>query len=563
MKKYKYEILLSLFAFSLCIVFFMPYVINGHDTAFHVIRIESMITAIQNRDYFPKVFPYVYDGFGYGIGLFYSNFFLYIPVLLCLIGVPVLISYKIFMCVIIFATVFSSYWCATNLTKNKNAGIICAIIYTGSAYFSVDLVIRNALGESMAFIFLPFIVYGMYQVVLEESKSFVVLAIGFAGLLLSHNISLAISAFVFAVFLMGNCIRLIKDPHRIFSVLKATVVVMLGAAFFLFPMVEQLLCEKFFSEYHAKIFHPYNNIIHIRNLFIGGNLSEDPYFAPDLGLFLLCATIFCMSCLIPFWKKKQKDVKDKFFVWCLGFGLWAMVMSTSLFPWYNFDPSLNIIQFPSRFHMFSTLFISFGTAIGFHQYFIKFVPKKMWIFLAILLVTGSVQFNYTAYQGIKIFQSNGRIITGQPQFFMADENYLHGNNNRTKWKDRLLYKDHVISENPDVEVTMERDYFNRYIAFSQNDGENHLEVPAVYYLGYEAVLQENGEKLSVCPSEDGWLEIDISNISEGNIIVKYAGTWVQKVSSWISVLFFVGVCFKLYFGKRLLTSVVSDMKITL
>ena len=104
----KIVFLLLVFSLALCWILVLPYTVRYHDIYFHIKRVESLVIAIQNGDFFPRIFPYFYDDYGYAVSLFYSDFFLYIPALLTLAGMNVLTSYKVYNVLIVTATVFSA-----------------------------------------------------------------------------------------------------------------------------------------------------------------------------------------------------------------------------------------------------------------------------------------------------------------------------------------------------------------------------------------------------------------------------------------------------------------------
>ncbi len=528
-------IFLSIFSVLMCSVLFLPYTVRCHDTYFHIERIKSILTGIENGDWFPKIYPYYYDGFGYSTSLFYSDFFLYIPVVLCLIGIDVLLSYKIYNALLVFATVFSSYFCACRLMKNKQAAIITSLIYSASSYFAVDIFIRGALGETQAFVFLPFCLLGMYNSVYGDKNDRTALIIGFSGLVLSHNLSLLLTSILFAIFLIINITKLIKEPSRILNLFKSSITVIFITGFFLFPMVEQLLSEQFFSSFHAKIWNPGKAAIRVRNLFIGANLTENPVFTPSLGLTMLIVLIVCLTELL----KKRKDDLNKFSLNMLLGALGCIFASTSIFPWYQLDPYLNIIQFPSRLFIFVTLFLSFSFGVWWTEN-IKIDNLKLQNCIIVLIALISIsQFSYTTYKGLKIAADEGRIITDTENFVLWDENYLHANNNRKLWAERDKYINTATGVKGPVKSTLTRDYYNRYIMYQDNYTDNSLEISAVYYLGYKAIDEDSGEELKVQPSENGWLEVEIGNKEKGKIRVFYGGTTIQHIAPYISIIFVI------------------------
>ena len=539
-------IFMLIFALSLCWILLLPYTLKTHDAQFHLARVQSLAVAFENGDWFPKIFPHLYDDFGYAISLFYSDFFLYIPALLTLCGVNILTSYKIYNVLIIVATVFSTYYCANKLLNDRFSATITAMVYAGSSYFAVDMFIRGALGESQAFIFLPFALLGMYNAVYGDENDRLPLIIGFAGLVLSHNLSLMLTAVLFAVFLVLNIAKLIKEPSRVYNIARSSITVVLTTAFFLLPMVEQLLTEKFFSSYHARIWNPGKAAIRIRNLFVGANLTEESVFTPSLGITILVAIIICLTL---FFKKPKTDL-HKFFTLSM-LGLFACLFAcTSLFPWWPLDPYLNIIQFPSRFYMYVTLFAAFCLGIWCSIKIPVLNNKKKAIITLAVSIICCIQFSFTTYQGWQIALDEGCTITDTSALILWDENYLHANNNRQLWRERENYINTARGVKSEVEAEMTRDYYNRYISYSGNTTDNSLEIAAIYFRGYRAVDGETGRELEVYPSANGWLEVDIGAKESGTIVVDYYGTAVQHISPYITAVS-MGLIFIVFIKKKL------------
>ena len=64
-----------LYALFLTVLFCWPYLFRdflniGHDTFFHLSRIQGLAESISRGDWFPAVYPYKNNGFGYASPLF-------------------------------------------------------------------------------------------------------------------------------------------------------------------------------------------------------------------------------------------------------------------------------------------------------------------------------------------------------------------------------------------------------------------------------------------------------------------------------------------------------------
>lgn len=66
---------------------------------------------------------------------------------------------------------------------------MAAFLYTLSIYRLIDLYTRAALGEGMAMIFLPLVMWGMYELFLGNEKKWYLAALGFTGVMQCHILS--------------------------------------------------------------------------------------------------------------------------------------------------------------------------------------------------------------------------------------------------------------------------------------------------------------------------------------------------------------------------------------
>ena len=79
-----------------------------------------------------------------------------------------------------------------------------------------------------------------------------------------------------------------------------------------------------------------------------------------------------------------------------------------------------------------------------------------------------------------------------------------------------------------------------------------IELPYIYYLGYEARLENNNTitKLNIEESDKGFLCVKLDNVEQGTITVKYAGTTLMKISYVLSCIGIAGLVFYIYKCKR-------------
>ena len=68
-----------------------------------------------------------------------------------------------------------------------------------------------------------------------------------------------------------------------------------------------------------------------------------------------------------------------------------------------------------------------------------------------------------------------------------------------------------------------------------------IELPYIYYLGYDVTLKTANEKikLETFETNNGFIGIKLPILEEGKVGVKYTGTWLMNIANFMSV---IGVC---------------------
>ena len=150
-------------------VFMFKQVYNGIDTAYHMSRIIGITNSWKAGD----LLAYIHlntSGYGYAMGFFYSNLFMILPSILFMLGMNIILVYKIFILMCSIATVITMYICTKQISKSKYAATISAFLYTTCSYRIITLVVKAFVGEILSFIFIPLIILGLYQLIFEDTK---------------------------------------------------------------------------------------------------------------------------------------------------------------------------------------------------------------------------------------------------------------------------------------------------------------------------------------------------------------------------------------------------------
>ena len=212
-RELKFLVLLIFFESIPLFIDYLPW--KWHDLPFHLMRIEGLREGLQSGMFPVRIQPAWLNGHGYAVSIFYGDLFLYIPAVLRMFGISIQSCYQFYVFLVNTATVFVAYYCFSKMSDRKT-GMICAMLYSMNIYRMTCLYVRAAVGEYTAMLFLPILLYGFWKVYTlpeesrEHGKSWISIAFGFTGLIMTHMIT---CEFV-ALFTALTCIILWKRTFR-------------------------------------------------------------------------------------------------------------------------------------------------------------------------------------------------------------------------------------------------------------------------------------------------------------------------------------------------------------
>lgn len=504
-------------------VFIFPGIKKGDDTYFHLSRICAISDNIKNLKIFSGVYPGYFNGYGYANGLFYPDIFLYIPAIATAIGLNVITSYKIFLILINLLSITSIYISIKGISKNKYASILGSVIYAFASYRLVDMFERAALGETLAFIFAPLVIYGIYEIIFKNYKKFYILTIGMTGLILSHIVSTYMIGILLLIICLINIKQLLKEK-RILYLMLAALLTLLLTSYFLLPMLEQMISQTFYYSNTSNIseFELSKRTVPFYLLFLEiPNLRKavfNKYWVPSgIGIIFI---------YFVYKKIKHKEIKDKFINQNFIIGILFLILTT-LTPFWNLNIVKKVlypIQFPWRFYLIPTLLLTISGSILISK--IKESKKLLRNTLIISMISLISIFI------ISIIPSRIKNIV---EYDASYAEYLPVEID----KDYIKERGTIITSNNKVETSFKKTGTTMKIQFKQKDNDTYLELPLIYYKGYEAII--NKTNLETFKTENGLLGIKINDIKEGTIDVSYDGTTLSKttkITSLISLMIF-------------------------
>ncbi|MGQ9500482.1 MAG: 6-pyruvoyl-tetrahydropterin synthase-related protein [Anaerolineae bacterium] len=183
-------LLLSLFAIG---PLMQPgYFWGAHDARNSVYFLFEFDRSIRDGIFWPRWGPDWGFGYGYPFWNIYAPLAYYVGELLVLLGFDHTTAVKLVFALSILGSAASMYLFARRLL-GRTGGVIASVVYVYVPYHLFDLYVRAALAESFAFVFIPLVFWGFFELVEQPRiRAIVGAACAYTGLVLSSNVLLVL-----------------------------------------------------------------------------------------------------------------------------------------------------------------------------------------------------------------------------------------------------------------------------------------------------------------------------------------------------------------------------------
>lgn len=351
---------------------------KGHDTPDHVARIANFYQSLWEGNIVPRWAGNLNWGYGHPILMFLYPLPSYIVSFFHAVGFSIVDSTKLVFAVSYIASILAMYLFA-QAAWGVMPGFVAAVLYGFAPYRFVDLYVRGAIGEHVAFVFPPLIFYCLLRMTRNHPgiAGGVITTLSMVGLILSHN---AVALMMMPlVFLYGVYLFFFEAKNRIrFLVLSAWYLVLgfLLSAFFWMPAFfegKYTLRDIVTKGDFTTRFVPWQWFFVSPWNYGGGN-----EFTKEIGL---AQWVSVLAVLIVFLRVKTRNIR-----WLIGLSLLAFI--TSL--WLMTDMSsvvwqkvsiLQKFQFPWRFLTVPVILSSVLGAVT-----VAHIPKRFHIRIAYCLL---------------------------------------------------------------------------------------------------------------------------------------------------------------------------------
>ena len=375
-KKNIFVLLLILFSILALVDLLHPGFPLTHDGQDHIARIANFYTSLKEGNFVPRWAGNLNWGYGHPILMFLYPLPSYIASVFILLGVSFVDSFKLVFALSFLASVLAMYYWLREEFGDLPA-FTGAVLYGFSPYRFVDLYVRGAIGEHLAFVFFPLLCLGTLRLSRkDDTRGWVIVALSTGALILSHN---ALSLMFFPLAILYALYLYWKENLGKKFIVKASSAFAIGfllSAFFWVPaffegkytlrdLVTRGVTENRFVEPFQFIYSPWS---------YGGSDT----LSKMLGFPQLLAGVFVLFFLYRSKDKIFKIFSGSLIVLAL-ISLFFMT-STSRFFWENISV-LQKFQFPWRLLSVTVCVFSVIGATA-----VAVVEKKKQFFVSMVLV---------------------------------------------------------------------------------------------------------------------------------------------------------------------------------
>ena len=427
-----------------------PFFISGffpmHDDT-QVARVFEMGKMLKSGVFPVRWVPDLGYGYGYPIFNFYAPIAYYIGGIFILLGFDALLATKLMMALGVVSAGIFMYFLAREFF-GELGGIVSGLFYVYAPYHAVDIYVRGDVAEFYAYAFIPLIFLGFYKVFqclrsdgyhtdnskfkvqnaklkLKIQKFGIIGSLGFAGIILSHNLT----ALMTVPFLIAFCLAFIifsKKETRMLNVLHLTLYIFLGlaiSAFYWIPALAEMKNTNILSQIGGGADFR-DHFVCIEQLWtsswgFGGSTRgcvDGMSFA--IGKLHIVFVLSTMLILI-YLKLKHKYLNDIYYLSIFsitGFLISIFLMlDVSGFLWETI-PAMAFFQYPWRFLLLASFFSSLLS--GFVIWFLQLEKPGLSTYFKLGLCISVVIF-LLLFLNVKLFNPQ-TILPKTPQNYTSE-----------------------------------------------------------------------------------------------------------------------------------------------
>lgn len=525
----------------------------------HIADIYQMFRGFESGQLPPRLGPDFSYGYGYPLFNYYYVFPFYLGALFFYLFGSLTLSFKLIMILGILASVVGMYLLLREYV-GKLPALVGSILYLYTPYRAVQVYVRGAVGEVLVVALLPFVALSLLKVINKPNvKSIVFSTIITSILILSHNY---LSFMSFALIVLLVVPKIISSNSIKRSVLSIVAVLLLSMAVTSFWWAPALIEKGLVGS--VTPFPMIDHFPFIKQLVLPSWGYGSSVWGPgdeisfQIGLVNLFVTLLLIAYIIHSIKKSNKLKPEIFIVFAL-FTILLIFMNVRALPLWKLVPFYNLIQFPWRLLMFTTLITSMIAA-----FLIESMNEKYKYILSGLIVIVSMVLTMGYFKPSKIVDRNDNHYLNR---FFADRT-VEGKSKEpsseyVNYSEDYLLLSRWTSQRPDfkpehkIEVSEGSIKHIKEMSATNWEGEVSSEIDTVvtfnsyYFPGW--VAEVNGEKNEIIIGEPhGQIQVRVPP-GVHKVRFYWTETPLRKAFDVLSLVAMVGIIVLLFGDKYLST----------
>ena len=503
-------ILLSIIGIAAFPLFSSSY-LPTHDGEYHIIRIVEFSKMLSSGYLFPRWAPTLNSGYGIPIFEFHYPLPNYIGSFIRILTHDAVYAFQISMGLGYILAALGSFLWLTSMYGTIPA-LLGAIVGAYVPYWFVDIYVRGSIGEVWAIAVLFFVLWAI------EKKRYIVTALFFGLLLLSHNIlGMVFTPFLFIYMVIRNKKAIgsllwglgVSAYFWLPALLEARYVVGLNTVNFRehFVNVYELLIPSWGTEFSA---------IGL----IGNKISF------QIGIIPMCVLIGSLILLMHEKNKKLRYLTIYLFIIVL-------LSIVGMLPWsqfiWEFIQPMQFIQYPWRLLSFFIPVITYLAA-----YWISHMRHR-WVGLLIACFAVLFTYSYT------------RAVQYQPRseaYYLSRSNFTDGTSSMgnsfstiwTGWK-ATRPESEIVVQNGKMTKQGTWKYLKKEFTVIM-DAEGTIVFNTLYFPGWIVVV--DGKKVPIQYQYDGIIRVSIP-AGVHTVRIQFTDTMPRTVGNIISIFSLVGI----------------------
>ena len=555
---------IGVIAFLASIPYLYDGMISGADLTYHLQRIEGVKDGLLTGQFPVRLEPrWVFDH-GYANGIFYCNLLLYFPAALRMLGFTVTESYLLYCIALNIATAAIAWYCFGKMFRDDVVGLACSGLYTLSIFRVYRLLGTGAVGEGSAFTFFPLVLYGIYLVFegkkeeREFRNSWIVLGLGYAGLVQTHVLSCEIAALMTVLLCLVYLPKLF-EKERFLKCVQGAFFALGLSLWYLVPFLDYYFTQD------VKIRHASARTIQERGVtFVqelqtfwnfhdtAASTTERMQYTHPVGpgLFLIAGVFLLLLLLFLEVIPRGKETEKSFAIRSAGVGCLALWMATDTFPWDALQTTsqtaatlVSSLQFPYRFIGWGMTFLI--VVVG---YLLSFFRKnqKMFYRMGLVIVMTAVATSYV-YLIDAEDESTGAIHLFNREsmgfgYISGEEYLIYGTDSSA-----LSFAKPEADEGIRISEYEKKGLRATFFCENSLDTQGTVKLPILLYKGYQA-SGDGGEPLEITDDGSHLLGLSVPAGYSGRITVKFTEPWYWRAAELITlavvVAFVAGMVYK-------------------